>query len=79
MNLKARVDVNPDAMETNDGHEDERTDRKFASYMSHVTRKPVFGVSNQVGSNQPAQLMRLARVLKFRLKQEDVLYYPGSE
>ena len=26
-----------------------------------------------------AQLMRLVRVLKFRLKQVEVLYYPGSE
>ena len=30
-------------------------------------------------SNWPAQLMRLARILKFWLKQVEVLYYPGSE
>ena len=28
--------------------------------MSHVTRKPVFGVCDQEGINQPAQLKRLA-------------------
>ena len=35
--------------------------------MSHVTRKPVFGVCDQLRLKWPAQLMRLARFLKFRL------------
>ena len=38
-----------------------------------------WGFSTRYDSNQPAQLMRLARVLKFRLQQVEVLCYPGSE
>ena len=30
-------------------------------------------------SNRPAQLQKLARVLKFRLYQVEILYYPGCE
>ena len=48
----------------------------FYGNMSHVTRKPVFGIWDP---NRPAQLMRLARVLKFRLQHIKVLYYPGHE
>ena len=33
--------------------------------MSHVMRKPVFEVCDQVRLNRPAQLVRLDRVLKF--------------
>ena len=36
-------------------------------------RKPVFGVSNQV------QPQKMARGLKFRIKEEEGLYYPSSE
>ena len=32
-------------------------------------RKPVFGISDKLGSNQPAQLQRQARKLKFCVKQ----------
>ena len=35
--------------------------------------------ATRVDSNRPAQLMRLARVLKFWLQQVEVLHYPGSE
>ena len=46
--------------------------------LSNVTRKPVFGVCDQLRL-KPAQLMRLARVLKLRLKQVEILFYAGSE
>ena len=32
-------------------------------------RKPVFGISIKSNPNQPVQLQRLARIVKFRLKQ----------
>ena len=38
---------------------------QFWCHLSLVTRKPVFGVSDQVRPNRPAQLQRPARVLKF--------------
>ena len=41
--------------------------------------KASLGVSTWYDSNRPAQLQRLARVLKFRLKQVEVLYYLGSK
>ena len=37
------------------------------------------GFATSSDSYQPAKLMRLARVLKFQLKQIAVFYYPGSE
>ena len=46
----------------------------FTHNMSHVTRKPVFGVCDQ-----HAQLQRLARVLTLWIKQVEVLYYLGSK
>ena len=52
---------------------------KGQRYDSLVTRKPFFGVSNQVRLNRPAQLQRLARGLKFRIKKLEVLYYLRSE
>ena len=33
----------------------------------------------RLDSNWLAQLQRLARVFKFRIWQEEVLHYPGSE
>ena len=47
--------------------------------LSHVTRKPVFGVSDQVRLKPATQLQKLAVVLKFWIWQVDVLYYPGNE
>ena len=40
-------------------------------HLGRDERKPVFGVSIQVNAcqNQPAQLQRLARIVKFRLEQ----------
>ena len=38
-----------------------------AYYLGLFTRKPVFGVSTKLDSNQPARLQRPARKLKFHL------------
>ena len=46
--------------------------------MSLVTRKPVFGVFDQVRL-KPAQPQKLTRGLKFRKKKLEILYYLGSE
>ena len=37
------------------------------------------GFPNRWDTNRPAQLMRLARVLKFWLWQAEILYHPGRE
>ena len=42
-------------------------------------RKPVFGVPTRSHTNRAAQSLNMARDLKFRIKVEEVLYYPGSE
>ena len=42
-------------------------------------RKPVFGVSDQVRHNQSVDLQKIARGLKFRIKEVEGLYYPYSE
>ena len=41
--------------------------------------KAVFGVSDQVSSNQSAQLHRLARIERFHLWQVTIPYFPISE
>ena len=52
--------------------------------MSLVVRKPVFGVSDQV-PHKPTQTQtqvhpqKMARGLKFRILEEEGLYYPSSE
>ena len=51
-----------------------------SSYMWTTSRENLSsGCATRWDSNRPAQLMRLARVLKFRLWQVEVLYYPGNE
>ena len=42
-------------------------------------RKPVFGLSDQVHTNQAVQPKKIARGLKFRINLEKGLYYPCSE
>ena len=49
------------------------------SYMSLVTRKPVFRVCDQVGLNWPAQIHKRARVVELQIKKLEILYYRGSE
>ena len=51
---------------------------KFLSKPCHE-KTCLQGLATRQDSNQPAQLMRLARALKFWLRQVEVLYYPGSE
>ena len=54
--------------------------------MGNAARKPVFLVSNQLSSGftirsyqkQPAQPQRLARMVKFRLQQVLILFFPIS-
>ena len=41
-------------------------------------RKSVFGVSDQVG-HKPGCTQKMARGLKFRIKEVEELYYPFSE
>ena len=47
--------------------------------MSLVVRKPVFGVSDQVPHKPGCQPHKMARGLKFRLKEVEGLYYLCSE
>ena len=42
-------------------------------------RKPVFGVPTRSHTNRAAQLQKMARGLKFRIKKVEGLYYPCSE
>ena len=46
--------------------------------MSHVMRKPAFWFQTCSDTNQAVQLQKMARGLKFRIKEEG-LYYPCSE
>ena len=48
-------------------------EKQHSLLMSHVTRKPFFGVSDQV--IRPAQPQRLARDLKFQIWKQEILYY----
>ena len=47
--------------------------------MSHVARKPVFGICDEVDSNRPAQLQKLGRSSKFRIQKQEIPYYLDSE
>ena len=42
-------------------------------------RKPVFGFPTRSDTNQAVQPQKLARDLKFRIKEVEGLYYPCSE
>ena len=47
--------------------------------MSLCMRKPTIWVSDQVDTNWPVQSQKIARSLKFWMKEEEVLYYPCGE
>ena len=47
--------------------------------MSLCMRKPTIWVSDQVDTNQPVQSQKIARSLKFRMKEEEGLCYPCSK
>ena len=42
-------------------------------------RKPVFGFPTRSDTNQAVQPQKMARVLRFRIKIQEGLYYPCSE
>ena len=42
-------------------------------------RKPVFGVPTRSDTNRAVQPQKMARGLKFRIKEEEGLYYPCSK
>ena len=42
-------------------------------------RKPVFGVPTRSDTNRAVQLLKMARGLKFRIKEVEGLYYPCRE
>ena len=48
-------------------------------YMSHYTRKPVFGVSDRVRHKPAVQPKKMARDLKFCISEVEGLYYLSSE
>ena len=56
--------------------------QKFISrrnHMSRVMRKPAFWFPTWSDTNQTVQLQNMARGLKFRIYEEEGLYYPCSE
>ena len=48
-------------------------------HMSRVMRKPSFWFSTRSDTNQAVQPHKMARGLKFRIKEVEGLYYPCSE
>ena len=42
-------------------------------------RKPTMWILTRSDTNQAVQPLEIARVLKFCIKEEEVLYYPSSE
>ena len=47
-------------------------------YLSHLVGKSTMWFPNRSDTNQAAQSQRQARSLKFRIKQEEEVYYPCS-
>ena len=47
--------------------------------MSRVMRKPTLWFATWSDTNQAVQLQKMARGLKFRIQEEEGLYYPSSE
>ena len=52
---------------------------KFKDHLSRDERKPVFGFQTMSDTNRAVQAQRMARSLKFRISEEEKLYYPSSE
>ena len=48
-------------------------------YMSLCLRKQTICISDQVSTNRPVQSQKIARSLKFGMKEGEGLYYPSSE
>ena len=49
------------------------------NYMSHLVGKPTIWFPNRSDTNRPVQAQKQARSLKFRIKEEEQVYYPCSE
>ena len=49
------------------------------SHLSCDARKPVFDFPTRSDTNRPVQPQEKARSLKIRIKEEEGLFYPGSE
>ena len=48
-------------------------------YLSRLVGKPTMWFPNRSGTNRPVQAQKQARSLKFRIKEEEEVYYPCSE
>ena len=53
--------------------------RKTIIIMSLYVRKPTICVPTRSDTNRPVQSQKIARCFKFRMKEEEGLYYPCSE
>ena len=51
----------------------------YKYYLSHIMEKRLQGFSNRSDSKQPAQLQKLARILKLWTEQVYISYYQRSE
>ena len=47
--------------------------------MSHLVRKPTMWFPNRSDTNRAVQSQKQVRSLKFRIWEEEEVYYPGSE
>ena len=47
--------------------------------MSRLVGKPTMWFPNRSDTNRPVQVQKTARSLKFRIQEEEELYYPSSE
>ena len=54
-------------------------DDSMLRYMSHLVGKPTMWFPNRSDTNQPVQLQKQARSLKFWILKVEELYYPCSE
>ena len=52
---------------------------KIVSYLSLCVRKPIIWVPTRSDTNRTVQSQNSARNLKFRIKEEEGLYYPCRE
>ena len=68
------------SQKNNPSHKNNPSDiTKYASYMSHVMRKPMLWFPTWSDTNQAVQLKKMARGLKFRIQKVEGLYYLCSE
>ena len=61
-------------------YKNKKSIKKFVNIIWASSRENLsLGFATRYDTNRPARLQRLARILKFRQKKVEVLYYPGSE